>query len=146
MWLHLVERGFKEKNSEAMAPTSLKGEHIFSPSPPPYTTQHNAAIHPPHLTALPPFLPQGLRWLSVAGNRASDRGAYRMAQALRYNYTLEYLDMGFNGITSRGAIVLANGIEQNTTLTDLQVIQRLSAQSSDPFDKPATARCHHLRM
>lgn len=66
--------------------------------------------------------PQGLKWLNLAGNRIGDRGACSLGQALAVNYALTHLDASFNGITSRGAAVLADGLRQNSTLANLQVI------------------------
>ena len=64
---------------------------------------------------------QELQRLNLAGNRVGDRGAVSLGQALKVNYGLVYLDVSFNGISSRGASVIAHGLRENCALTNIQV-------------------------
>lgn len=61
------------------------------------SSSHRIGNDPP-----PPLVeqPQDLRLLIIAGNTAGDRGTYRMAQALKFNYTLTYLNMSTISLNS----------------------------------------------
>ncbi|CAN0331769.1 unnamed protein product, partial [Scytosiphon promiscuus] len=50
--------------------------------------------------------------LSLAGNRVGDHGAYSLGKALAVNYVLAHLDLGFNGISCRGAAALGLGLRE----------------------------------
>lgn len=58
-----------------------------------------------------------------------DKGAFSLGQALKVNYGLAYLDVSFNGISCRGAAVMAHGLRENSTLKNIQV------RMSQPSDK-----------
>lgn len=68
-----------------------------------------------------PFLVQGLRWLSLAGNRVGDQGACSLGTALAENAVLTHLDVSFNGISCKGAAALAHGLRANSAIENIQV-------------------------
>ena len=75
------------------------------------------------------YAKQELKWLSLAGNRVGDKGAFSLGQALKVNYGLAYLDVSFNGISGKGAAAVAHGLRENCTLKNIQV------RMSRPYDK-----------
>lgn len=64
---------------------------------------------------------QGLRWLSLAGNRVGDLGASSIGSALAENSVLTYLDVSCNGISCSGAAALAHGLRTNSAIKNIQV-------------------------
>jgi Ran GTPase-activating protein (RanGAP) involved in mRNA processing and transport len=64
---------------------------------------------------------QGLRFLDLSENDIRDSGICIIAQALKYNYILTDLSLCFNHIREEGAEVLASIIAENTTLRMLNL-------------------------
>ncbi|CAB1107889.1 unnamed protein product [Ectocarpus sp. CCAP 1310/34] len=68
---------------------------------------------------------KALRWLSLAGNRLGDQGAFSLGGALGVNCSLTHLDVSFNGISCPGAAALGHGLRGNTAIKNLQALKSM---------------------
>lgn len=84
----------------------------------------NDSTHATRWLAHSDYPTQALRWLSLAGNRLGDQGAFSLGEALGVNCSLTHLDVSFNGISCSGAAALGHGLRGNTAIKNLQVCNR----------------------
>ena len=64
-----------------------------------------------------------LQELDISSNNISDNGAAAISDALKSNNSLQILNMSFNNITSEGAKVIAEAIKVNRTLHTLDLYE-----------------------
>ena len=73
-----------------------------------------------------------LLWLDLSNNNISDGGAVALAQALHHNSTLNGLDLSNNNISDAGAVALAQALHHNSTL------ELLNLYGNDAIGKEGT--------
>lgn len=62
-----------------------------------------------------------MKKLNLSWNGFGDEGALAMAEALKFNSSVEWIDLSNNRITDEGALVLSKGLEVNDVLKTLMV-------------------------
>ncbi|PIK52516.1 hypothetical protein BSL78_10614 [Apostichopus japonicus] len=62
-----------------------------------------------------------LKKLDLSWNGFGDEGALAMAEALKFNSSVEWIDLSNNRVTDEGALVLSKGIEVNDVLKTLKL-------------------------
>lgn len=62
-----------------------------------------------------------IKRLNLSWNGFGNEGALAMAEALKFNSTLQWLDMSNNRVTNEGAFMLAKGVEINDSIKVLKV-------------------------
>jgi len=89
---------------------------------------------------------KGMHYLGMAGNEINDSACKAIANMIATNNLLEYVDLGFNGLTNacgprfKKAITLTSGASENRKLQELHV--NLHGNPCDPylFETPGMAR------
>jgi len=73
-----------------------------------------------------------LSTLKVAGNKIRAEGARTLGRILKYNTSLENLDLRMNLLNDEGGVLIMNGLQQNQTLKRLNLAcNSLSGMTSD---------------